>query len=75
METIELLYLIIEKHSGVACVEIYPEMRLTGDLKLGPLSKMELLFDLEESFCVHIPADKVIDIKRVADLLRLLNNE
>jgi acyl carrier protein len=60
---------LIAKSKGVEPAQIPPDAVLS-DLGITSLDTVTLLFDLEERFDIQVPNDRLDAIKRVADVVR-----
>ncbi len=55
---------------GIDGEEISEDKRLGDDLGLDSVGTIELLYELEVAFDVHIPDDSLAEIETVRDLVR-----
>ncbi|PHS28221.1 MAG: acyl carrier protein [Robiginitomaculum sp.] len=51
---------------------IGPETNITRDLGLDSLAIMDFIFDLEDSFDISIPMERIAEVQTLADLAKAI---
>ena len=65
---------ILSKKFNVELSKIGGETRLAEDLGIDSFGAVELMFELEESFGLHIPDSEIEHVRSVNDIVLYLRN-
>ncbi len=66
---------IIKVQPGIDATKIVPTARLTEDLEIDSLTKVELALAMEESFGFYLPDDELENIVTVSDAMALIESK
>lgn len=66
---------IIKVQPGIDEVKIVPEARLTEDLEIDSLTKVELALAMEDSFGFYLPDEELENIVTVSDAVCLIESK
>lgn len=74
MNTLEILRKIINKNRIEENINITLETSIADDLYLDSLDMYEIILEIEDEFSISIPEEKLDDLDKVQDVVKLIED-